>query len=342
MRQKKLIYVILWYFPSFPGGAEKSILEELKNYKNKNCSVFVLCFDENYRKGNFRIGGVRGINYGLKFSRLSSISSFYTLLLNRNYILEKLTLHINKKSKVVTQTLITPIVAEFCIKNNIKYIYYLRDEINLNEFHNYEKGIKRFLKFLKFILEYPAIIFYATKNLKALKNAYKIISNSKFIKTLLKRKYNLNSIVRYPRICYTDLKKGRINKNLQKYITFIRGKSYSKGYDIVLKIAKKLPEFEFMIVGPYKKKFKKKNILFIPFKKDVMEIYKLSRLVIVPSRWNEAFGRVVLEANYLNIPVITSNKGGLPEANKNKNLIIENLEDIDIWVKKIRNIVDKK
>jgi glycosyltransferase involved in cell wall biosynthesis len=59
----------------------------------------------------------------------------------------------------------------------------------------------------------------------------------------------------------------------------------------------------------------------------------------MPSRWNEAFGRVVLEANYLGIPVITSNRGGLPEANNNRELIINDLENIGEWVNKINYII---
>lgn len=35
--------------------------------------------------------------------------------------------------------------------------------------------------------------------------------------------------------------------------------------------------------------------------------------LIVPSQWNEPFGRVVIEANSYGIPVIASNKGGIPE-----------------------------
>jgi glycosyltransferase involved in cell wall biosynthesis len=55
------------------------------------------------------------------------------------------------------------------------------------------------------------------------------------------------------------------------------------------------------------------NILFKGWESDVAKIYRDMDVLIVPSLWNEAFGRVVIEAFSFGIPVICSNKGGLPE-----------------------------
>ena len=48
-----------------------------------------------------------------------------------------------------------------------------------------------------------------------------------------------------------------------------------------------------------------------------------------------AFGRVVLEAKYFGVNVITSDKGGLPETKPNAVLPL-NVED---WIKKIKELV---
>lgn len=65
-----------------------------------------------------------------------------------------------------------------------------------------------------------------------------------------------------------------------------------------------------------KSKFCNKNIVFQGFKKQE-EIYNEIDVLIVPSLWNEPFGRIVPEANSYGIPVLVSNRGGLPELVEN-------------------------
>jgi glycosyltransferase involved in cell wall biosynthesis len=43
------------------------------------------------------------------------------------------------------------------------------------------------------------------------------------------------------------------------------------------------------------------------------DFFKMIDLLIVPSRWNEPFGRTIIEAFYYGIPVIGSKRGGIPE-----------------------------
>lgn len=42
-------------------------------------------------------------------------------------------------------------------------------------------------------------------------------------------------------------------------------------------------------------------------------IYQTLDALVVPSLWNEPFGRIVAEANACGVPVVSSNRGGLPE-----------------------------
>ena len=46
---------------------------------------------------------------------------------------------------------------------------------------------------------------------------------------------------------------------------------------------------------------------------DPRDFYKVSRLVLVPSLWNESFGRVAAEVLALGLPVLASRRGSLPE-----------------------------
>lgn len=324
---------------SFPGGAERSIFNEL-NELSKTNEVSAYTFDRFYKEGIVK-KSFPVINFGLKYElKLSRFISLYYL----NYV------YINKKLKeikpylkscdyVIIQAMFAPLVADFCIKNKIDYCYYLRDESQLNIFNNYESGLRKIIKLFKNLFEYTAIKRYKEMNILALKNAKLVIANSRFMQKHLIKKFNINSEIRYPPVNKRKFRDLKIEKSRRRYVTFIGGDNAMKGYDIILKISKKMPRTEFLIVGDYKKRYQKKNIVFLPWQKDVIEIYKKTKILLVPSRWHEAFGRVVLEANNLKIPVLTSNKGGLPEANKDKSLIVNDLEDINLWVKKIYRIL---
>ncbi len=331
---KKKVYLISWYFPSFPGGAEKSILEELKNYKSKNFDTYVISFDEKFKFGKFEIKGIKGYNYRLKY--LFNFSRYYTYLFNKNHIFKILSKYkFNSTDLILVQGIFTPYVSKFCIKNKLTYNYYIRDENNLNEFNNYWVGFKKYLKYLKDLIDFIPLNNYMLQNKLALLNANKIISNSKFIANLLLKKFNLNSKIILPEIDLCEFEKVKLNKSGQKYITFIGGHNAMKGYDIVLKIAKQLPNYKFLIIGNYPKKYVIGNITYLPWQKHILEVYKKSKLILVPSRWKEAYGRVVMEANCLNIPVISSGQGGLVEANEFGEIIYD-FENVETWIEKIK------
>jgi glycosyltransferase involved in cell wall biosynthesis len=56
------------------------------------------------------------------------------------------------------------------------------------------------------------------------------------------------------------------------------------------------------------------NVTLLPPQKDMRMIYGSCRILLAPSLWAEAYGRVATEAQFSGIPVIASNRGGLPEA----------------------------
>ena len=96
-----------------------------------------------------------------------------------------------------------------------------------------------------------------------------------------------------------------------------------KGVELMLKAFLKLKrkDFTLLIFGRgitpeyedfLKRNYGRDNIYFMGFKKD-KDFYKEIDIMIVPSLVEEAFGRVVIEANFNGIPVLASNRGALPE-----------------------------
>ena len=338
MKKAKVI-LMARYFPSLCGGGEKSIFEELKTYQQQGHSVRVISFDDRYSLGDFSIDGIKGTNY--KLSNVVPFDRYRIVLSNQKYILSVLSKFTRSEEDwcssdlVLIQGTFAHIFAQFCIGRNMQYHYYLRDQNSLNEFHNYRQGYRNFLHSLKYSLQFVPRIVYSKKNVVALQNANLIIANSQFIQNLLLKKYSLNSKLIYPKVDYSKLSIKKIKK---KYIGFV-GNYYPKGFDIILRIAKKLPDREFLVVDrAYKNKFQMENITYLPYQKDINDFYSQVSLLLVPSRWQEAFGRIVLEAQYLGIPVLVSNRGGLPEAIKDKDNIIKELENVDVWVKKIKEV----
>lgn len=56
------------------------------------------------------------------------------------------------------------------------------------------------------------------------------------------------------------------------------------------------------------------NVKILPHADDIDELLKSTRILLVPSLWDEAFGMIVIEAMLRGIPVMASDVGGLPES----------------------------
>ncbi len=75
---------------------------------------------------------------------------------------------------------------------------------------------------------------------------------------------------------------------------------------------------------------------------DVAVIYMMTRTVIIPSQWEEPFGRIAVEAMYNRIPVIASRTGGLVESVGDGGILIDALSDADHWAEAIERLDDPK
>jgi glycosyltransferase involved in cell wall biosynthesis len=66
------------------------------------------------------------------------------------------------------------------------------------------------------------------------------------------------------------------------------------------------------------------------------EIYAQAKVILMPSLWEEAWGRVASEAHYSGIPVVASNRGGLTESVGPGGVTLDPDEPINNWVDVIR------
>lgn len=121
-----------------------------------------------------------------------------------------------------------------------------------------------------------------------------------------------------------------------------------KGLDTFLEIAHRLPNLRFLMQESWKlgdealsnlqqRLTEMPNVRFAHRISDMRSVYRQTRLLIVPSRWEEGFGMVALEAQSCGIPVIASRRGGLPEAVGDGGLLINDFKNVDAWVHAIEH-----
>ena len=142
----------------------------------------------------------------------------------------------------------------------------------------------------------------------------------------------------------------------KKTIIFVGKLNSSKGYDAfgeaVIDILNKYKDWSVIAAGNEKREsytFNHKRFKIIKWSshKKIINIYKSTSISIVPSRWDEPFGRTAMESSDLGNALITSGRGGLLETASNpivlkklnkKNIIkeVEKLIKSPILLKKIQ------
>ena len=155
-------------------------------------------------------------------------------------------------------------------------------------------------------------------------------------------------------ILYPSIKKVKnFNFKKKKQIIFTGKLNSSKGYDLfgnaIIKILKKYPDWKAIVAGnePREKyNFKHKNLTIHPWlpHKQILNLYKNSSISIVPSRWEEPFGRTAMESAAHGCATITSMRGGLIETFDNdlflkelsSNEIFKKIESLILFPKKLR------
>ena len=134
--------------------------------------------------------------------------------------------------------------------------------------------------------------------------------------------------------------KVKINlKKKKKIISFVGKINTAKGYDIfgeaIIKILNKYPEWSAVVIGnePRQKLFyNHPRLKILGFKDNVYVLNKLKEVSIsvVPSKWDEPFGRSSLEAASRGCAIIRSDKGGLNETTK-ASIVLKELTSEEIY-----------
>jgi len=169
----------------------------------------------------------------------------------------------------------------------------------------------------------------------------------------LDKKYSYKCIVIYPSV--VKIKKIPKKENI---ISFVGKLNKSKGFNIfgtsVLKILKKYKDWKAIVIGDEPREsynFTHERLFYkgwISHDK-ALKLYNKTSISVVPSTWEEPFGRTSMEAASRGCATIISKKGGLAETvshaiflNKINEKEVFNKIDYLIKNKKLRNKIQKK
>ena len=264
--------------------------------------------------------------------------------LTKNYINIKIK---NLKSKLSSST------NEYC-KNFIKMIG--DQKFDLIEIHNrphvfnYLKN-KIISKYILYIHNDPLSMngSRSTKErLNLLNTVNKIIFVSKWVQSRFFKDID-NKLINQTEIIYPSIHKEEKNYKKSKNIIFVGKLNTSKGYDIykdaILMILDEFKTWKALSIGdesrdrPKINHINHKELGFLKHK-EVLKFLSKSEIAVVPSRWEEPFGRTALEASSRACATIISNKGGLPETTDHR-IILKELNSKELY-KEIKNLIIKK
>jgi glycosyltransferase involved in cell wall biosynthesis len=326
---KSILLLNTYYYPHGKGGAEKStkLIAEAFVLKGYKVSVITTC-DQNSQKNingvsvyYLNMGNIYWLPYSKRFTALQKtvwhlIDSFG---LNDTNELEKTLKQLNPDI-VLTNNLVqfSSKVWRLLSGKQIPIIHILRDHYQLSmkttvteRMTFIEKWILgRFLSIKKktwskkvdYLIGISDYIINKHLEYGYFKNAR--IKRTIYNPTSIQEGLTLSSSKRRPVFGYM----GALNKN--------------KGVDLLIwEFSHNKIDNELLIFGDgtedYLDKLRKisekhAHIKYMGYEKPE-EIFKKIDCLIVPSLINEAFGRVIIEAYSFGIPVIGSNRGGIPE-----------------------------
>ena len=123
-----------------------------------------------------------------------------------------------------------------------------------------------------------------------------------------------------------------------------------KGVEVALEVARLLPHREFLFQEGWPltesarsaleaEVARLPNVRLEAPTRNMRRVYGRTRLLLMPSRWDEALGMVVVEANANGIPVVASRVGGLPEAVGDGGLLLKVDASEEAWAEAVEGLL---
>ena len=308
----------------------------------------ILPYKENYTFNKAQAAAI-WVNDFFKFSRFKNENFIFGNTDTKDYLTKNyINVPLRKKTSRLSSTSI-----EYCdnfLKLEKRYSFDIIEIHNRPLIFNYlSSKIKK--KFILYFHNDPISMKgskSSSERLSLLNKVDKIIFVSKWVQNRffenLDRKLIYKTEVVYPSI---HKEKKLLSKN--KNIVFVGKLNDSKGYDIykdaILKILNEFEDWKAFSIGD---ELRKRPHITHPLHfelgflkhKEVLKFLNKSEIAVVPSRWEEPFGRTALESSSRACATIISNRGGLPETTDHRILLRKFTSD-ELYLQ-IKNLILNK
>jgi glycosyltransferase involved in cell wall biosynthesis len=115
-----------------------------------------------------------------------------------------------------------------------------------------------------------------------------------------------------------------------------------KGVDLAFRLAEARPDipFDFVECWPLSRQRREQllarartisNLAWHPVESDPRRLYRNAKVLLVPSMWEESWGRVVTEAHCSGIPALASHRGGLPDSVGPGGILVKHDAPLEHW-----------
>ncbi len=187
------------------------------------------------------------------------------------------------------------------------------------------------------------------ERLNLVKKANKIIFITKWVQKRFFKDLD-EKLINKTEIVYHSISSDKKIHKKDKKITFVGKLNRSKGYDIygsaIIKILNEFNDWKAYSIGDEKRNkpiFEHKSHFDLGYRshKYVLKFLQKSEIAVIPSRWEEPFGRTALEASSRACATIISNRGGLPETTDHC-VILKRLDSRNLYLAIKKLITNKK
>jgi glycosyltransferase involved in cell wall biosynthesis len=176
----------------------------------------------------------------------------------------------------------------------------------------------------------------------------RFLANSQFTATRAARDLGVDAPVVQPLVCRTTYR----TISHRRHVLFVNPVA-KKGVDTAIALARRNPDIPFVFLESWPMDRSRlaslrqslsglHNVTFRRATLRMSDEYAQARLLLVPSVWEEAWGRVVTEAQLSGIPVLASAIGGLPESVGPGGILVPPGSDLDAWHAHLRELWDSQ